>query len=1447
MAIGEVFIGALITVLLEKLVSGDLMKFLHGVGIDSLLKEWHKKLLMMKAVLTDAENKQTSNEAVKEWLKDLEDLAYDLDDLVDELNTEATRRKMKENHEANRPSTSMVRKLIPSCCTNFSFHDFMSDRGMASKLKDISCQLETLMKEISTLELVKNVSERPYRTTERLDLTSVVEESEVYGREMDRENILNMLLGGESSDSPISVLPIVGMGGVGKTTLAQLVYNDDRLKDVFDLKAWACVSDQFNAIMVTKTILKQVSPGSYNDDDLNMLQVKLKQNLSNEKFLLVLDDVWNEYYEDWDILKRPFLASKPGSKIIVTTRQHSVAKIMSHSPAYDLNVLSSTDALSLLAQHALEAKTFDARPDLRDIGKAVVEKCGNLPLALKALGGLLRTMGSPNEWEDVLNSENWMAEDKSKILPSLKLSYQYLRPQLKRCFAYCALFPKDFEFDKSKLVYLWIAEGFLQVSQREMLTQVGSKYFDELFARSFFQRSSANASYYVMHDLLNDLATFVDGEKCLRMDDELKENLPSSISENVRHLSFIPHEYEMYQRFNFLKKVRSLRTFLPLPIQQWYPESLFPHKVSLEILPKLHCLRVLSLSGYTIYELPNSIGDLKHLRYLDLAETLLKCLPESVSNLINLQVLILRGCYRLTKLPASMENLINLFYLDIAGTDELNEMPQGIAQLKSLQTLPKMIVSKSSGRLKDLRNLSLLQGKISIEELQNVVNVQEAIDARLRYNPSLTKVRLAWSGKLGDSRNEILELDVLNALEPHYNLKSLKIVFYGGSKFPNWIGDLSFSKLEKISFHCGNCTTLPSLGQLPSLRELSIAEMGRVKVIGAEFYGDKGSFPALERLTFEDMPDWEEWLGLTHEVEGGVRFPQLSKLCMRRCPKLVKLPIPSLPSLCELSIKGMDRVKVIGAEFYGDKGPFPALERLTIENMPDWEEWLGLTHEVEGIVRFPQLSKLYIRRCPKLVKLPIPSLPSLCELSIEGMDRVKVIGAEFYGDKGPFPTLERLTIEDMPDWEEWLGLTHEVEGVIRFPQLSKLCIRQCPKLVKLPILSLPSLRELQVKACNEVVLSHMHNLESLTQLNLEKIFRLTSVSKAFMQFPFALENLEVRDCNDLETLWPSDRIAQSLVNLRRLFVNMCPKLLTLRDIDALPVLRDLCIQKCESLELVPNSISCLKKLEIRNCSSLKTMMKLQDCNTSLEFLLVEKRVNFNLTNLLGSVHNYTSLHWLRIYSCDGLESFPPGGLPTPNLKILHIDDCQQLKSLPDRMELISSLEKLSVSRCPLLVEPFPQRKFPPNMTVLSFYNCGNLKPLGGWGLHKITSLEMFKLRRCYPELVSFSNDDNDDDNNHLLPPSIRILTLSDLPNLESLSKDFQNLTSLRHLYIYRCQKLVALPMEDQLDRLWSLHIEECPLLKKRCLKNKGDYWKIIADIPVVRIDGCSVHDPDQRP
>ncbi|KAL2514450.1 putative disease resistance protein [Forsythia ovata] len=601
-----------------------------------------------------------------------------------------------------------------------------------------------------------------------------------------------------------------------------------------------------------------------------------------------------------------------------------------------------------------------------------------------------------------------------------------------------------------------------------------------------------------MHDLINDLAMCVSGYKCLRLDDMLKDNLRYKISEKVRHLSFISDIYKSYDRFSSVNSFQSLRTFLPLSI---YGLPILTQRVLLDVVPKLYYMRELSLSGYQIYELPSSIGNLRHLRYFNLSRIPLKLLPESVSTLCNLQVLILEGCYRLSKLPARMDKLINLRHLNIADTSQLCEMSEGIARLTSLQTLSKLIVSKSSGlKINDLRDFSLLKGEISIEELQHVVNVQEATDARLTNKPSLNKIRLEWSSTFDDSRNEILELD----------------------------------------------------------------------------------------------------------------------------------------------------------------------------------------------------------------------------------------------------------------------------------------------------------------------------------------------------FPLKLENFEIDDCEELVTLWPSENIVQRLVNLQNVSVKMCPNLLSIQEIS---VIGSLSIEYCASVELLPDNISSCREMNIRNCPSLKIMTTIEDCSTSLERLYIGDWVNLNLTNLMRSFHNYSSLTRLYIFSCDGLESFPQGGLPIPNLRQLKIIGCRNLRSLPDRMEQLLSLEYLAVHDCPSLTEFFHQRNIPPNLISLQIHNCG-LKSHGELDLHKLTSLESFHLDMVYPDLVSFSNDN---DQHYLLPPSLKILELWDLPNLETLSKGFQNLTSLRHLNLWNCPKLVALPMEDRLYNLYSLNISECPLLKKRCSRNEGDYWPIIADIPIVKIDDRSIYDPEFCP
>ncbi|XP_059643732.1 putative disease resistance RPP13-like protein 1 [Cornus florida] len=587
---------------------------------------------------------------------------------------------------------------------------------MMSKVEQLTHRLEGIETRKRRLDLIRNVGTVLDRNMmsntlpKRPETFSSVDKSHVYGRENDKEAILELLLRDEDGVNKVSVIPIVGMGGIGKTTLAKLVYNDESLEGHFHLKAWVCVSDDYDVVRVTKAILEAVTSETPKLETLNMLQQKLMEKLSNKRYLLVLDDVWNENYEDWNVLRAPFMAGAPGSKIIVTTRLGTVVSTMSLSPSYSLKLLSKDECLSLFTHHALEKQNFDAHPNLKGIGEEIVSKCKGLPLAVLTLAGLLRTKELQSEWENILNSRIWDLPEQSGILPALKLSYHHLPSHLKRCFAYCAIFPKDYEFDKDELVLLWMGAGLLPRStEKNQMEDFGKQYFDDLLSRSLFQQSSASKSPFVMHDLLNDLALHVAGNIFFRLD-KFEGDKKFKIPKRARHLSYIRQKFEVLHKFRPLCEVQHLRTLLALPIQAHAWDNYYlANKVVFDLLPKLRCLRVLSLSCYYITELPDSIGDLKHLRYLNLSHTSIKQLPESVSNLYNLETLLLRGCKKLSMLPPNIRNLINLRHLDIADTVQLREMSPEIGRLTNLQTLSKFIVGKQNmPGLKELMNIRIL-------------------------------------------------------------------------------------------------------------------------------------------------------------------------------------------------------------------------------------------------------------------------------------------------------------------------------------------------------------------------------------------------------------------------------------------------------------------------------------------------------------------------------------------------------------------------------------------------------------------------------------------------------------------------------------------------------------------------------------------------------------------
>nr|AHB64354.1 NBS-LRR protein [Cicer arietinum] len=775
---------------------------------------------------------------------------------------------------------------------------------MVRKLEDIVTRLESILKLKDILGLQHIATH--HHSSWRAPSTSLDHGSNIFGRNQDIEAILNLLLhdGDDNDSDKISVIPIVGMGGVGKTTLAQSVYNhDDTVKHKFDVQAWVCVSDDFDVLKVTKALAEEVR-SACNTNNLNILQQDLKDKLTGKKFLIVLDDVWTQDYDSWNSLTKPLRCGAKGSKILVTTRIQKVVSMVQTFQGYSLEQLSDEDCWSVFANHAcLSPEESTQNMDLEKIGREIVRKCKGLPLAAQSLGGLLRRKRDIRDWNNILNSNIWEIDEKeSKIIPALRISYHYLPPYLKRCFVYCCLYPKDYKFEEDDLILLWMAEDLLQPPKNgKTLEEVGHEYFNDLASRSFFQRFGSGDIFrlFVMHDLVHDLATLIEAEFYFRTEELGKE---TKIGNKTRHLSFNNLSDPVTNNFEIFDRAKHLRTFLTIDFR---PTPFNNENASCIILSNLKCLRVLSFQGFEYLKaLPDSIDELIHLRYLDLSSTTMKTLPESLCNLHNLQTFKLYNCDQLTKLPNGMQKLVNLRYLDIRCTPKLEDMPKEMSKLNHLQHLSCFVVGKHKEKgIKELGTLSNLHGSLSISKLENVTNNFEASQAKMMDKKYLEELSFEWSHNAKDNfTNSQSEMDILDKLQPVKNLKKVSICGYRGTRFPEWVGDPSYRNLTKLSlFRCHNCCILPPLGQLRSLKQLRISGMSMLETIGSE-YGNSLSgirFPSLERLEFDDMPCWEVW---HHPHDSNAYFPVLNSLVIRGCP-LLRGDLPShLPALETIQI-----------------------------------------------------------------------------------------------------------------------------------------------------------------------------------------------------------------------------------------------------------------------------------------------------------------------------------------------------------------------------------------------------------------------------------------------------------------------------------------------------------------------------------------------------------------
>jgi hypothetical protein len=583
---------------------------------------------------------------------------------------------------------------------------------LGHRIKAVRKRLDDIAADRIKFHFTERLLGTQFEHRKRGDTHSFVREEQVIGREGEKKAVKELLFDSHVKEN-VSIIPIVEIGGLGKTTLAQYVFNDEEVQRHFDLRLWVCVSDLFDLKTIIQKIIECATKRRSESLEMDLLQNQLRAEIEGKQYLLVLDDVWSENRGTWLNLETLLLGGLKGSKVLITTRSKRVAEITCTLPPFLLGGLFESNSWDLFKKMAFKDKEEPKNPKLGEIRREIVQKCAQVSLAIKSIGCLLYFKNLVDDWLYFKNNELYtITQQDNDILPILKLSYDHLPSQLKQCFAFCSLFPKDYEIEVEVLIQLWIAQGFLHSSNgNRHLEDIGHEYFMDLLWRSFFQDIQRNVYGDIerckMHDLIHDLAQSVSGDECI-----ISNPNAEKVVERTFHVAFDSLNSLPDISAPLLKADRMRTLLLCLPIFYGYGWLVLEgdKPVYDTLISSFKCLRALNLSGSNIQEVSNFIGKLKHLRFLDLSwNEDIKLLPSSITQLQNLQTLRLDFCSGLKELPEDIGNFISLRHLTFNGCDSLTHMSYGLGKLTSLQTLSSYIlgkkesyVSKTKGGLGDL-------------------------------------------------------------------------------------------------------------------------------------------------------------------------------------------------------------------------------------------------------------------------------------------------------------------------------------------------------------------------------------------------------------------------------------------------------------------------------------------------------------------------------------------------------------------------------------------------------------------------------------------------------------------------------------------------------------------------------------------------------------------------
>ncbi|KAL3740426.1 hypothetical protein ACJRO7_021673 [Eucalyptus globulus] len=825
----ESFLFSVAQGVLGKIASSAFQEAVAIYCIEDQIHELKNTLAAITAVLLDAEEQQAKNHSLQLWLGRLRDVLYDAEDVLDELECEALRKRVISRYGG-------VKKKV---------HRFFSLSNPVILRAKISHKIKEIRETLFKISIEKNQFELNVRSVENgvaqmrsREMTySFINKLDVIGRDIDKQNIIEILMWPYHKN--LSVVPIVGIGGMGKTALAKLVYNDDGVKAQFELRLWVCVPEDFDLKKTIDGIIKEATSQSLSDLDIQQLQTILRNTIKDKKFLLVLDDVWSNNRSRWEELKALLTEGASGSKIIVITRSLEVASIMGTHLAHNLKGLSYEDSMTLFKKWAFNEKEKQPCPHLLDIGNDIVKKCQGVPLLVKTMGSLLYTKDKEWYWAHIRDSETWkLVEEDGDILPVLKLSYDNLPSHLKRCFATFSLFPRGEKFQDDVLVMLWMSLGLISSSTKKLaLEDVGVDYIKELWKRSLVQEVEESASFleFQMHDLVHSLAMIVAQDDCSVVGLDTLE-----ISERVRYISFSTHLLEGISNFDgvppFLRKPTSKRLHV-IDFQFGIVDGVITREFVGTCISKCNHLRYLDLRYGNFEELPSSICNLKQLRLLFLSHNKqLKKLPDSICELQSLLYLYFYGCPKLGDLPKKMKRLISLRELFVT-TKQMSLQESGIQYLENLEFLGfykcqnLQVLFGGACQLTCLRKLGLVgMGPISLpfgelialESLEiNNCELKLTQDNNSKFPPNLHRLSIRKC-------KQVVEL--LQCLdESTYALEFFAI--YGCPSFttiPVWLFNHIRLRLIRL-IRCPNLSSIPQdIQSLTALKELCIEYCGEL-------------------------------------------------------------------------------------------------------------------------------------------------------------------------------------------------------------------------------------------------------------------------------------------------------------------------------------------------------------------------------------------------------------------------------------------------------------------------------------------------------------------------------------------------------------------------------------------------------------------------------------------